>query len=449
VRVADVPETAEALAWSPDGRSLAAYTFSELVKVFGEDGGPPRVIGGFEAPSSAGKIFFSGRGDALVAQLPLKPEIRVVSFPEGKEVRRLGADLLGWPPNFGDWSAHPDGILFWPRDTGWFPAMTPHKAPGTWRLWPWDGGALRELGRSSGELTVATDRDHRWLALTRGNKVYLRPHEGPLGTPEREVASFKPLPFPPWLDMSPDGGRLAVVDEPDHVTVWPLAPGAARRARRLALGIPSAGYFSLAWDDRGTRLVGRDVQGEAVLLWDLEGPPDAGPLRLLRPDGGNAQKAFHPRGGWLAVADTELALWAVAQPWVRVLGGHASGGVVHELAFTPDSRWLVSCGADMVRRSPLDAAAGEAAAIENLGSELTVCYGLAISPDGSQVLRGAGGVKLVNLHGHKSAVTAVALSPDGKWVASACGPEIRLWPMPDLAKTPPHALPYRDHRPRA
>jgi WD40 repeat protein len=46
------------------------------------------------------------------------------------------------------------------------------------------------------------------------------------------------------------------------------------------------------------------------------------------------------------------------------------------------------------------------------------------------------------LLGHSGSVSAVAISPDGKWVASASGAEIFLWPMPDLSKTPLHTLPH-------
>jgi len=45
------------------------------------------------------------------------------------------------------------------------------------------------------------------------------------------------------------------------------------------------------------------------------------------------------------------------------------------------------------------------------------------------------------LLGHDGAVTSVAFSPDGRWIASASSNELLLWPMPDLSKPPFHTLP--------
>jgi WD40 repeat protein len=386
-----VPNGALTASWSPDGRWLAAYTFSENVLVFGEDGGPPRAIGGFTTPSSVAKVFFSPEGDALVAQVPLGEAARVVSFPEGKEVRRLGPELLGAPLGYGEWTPHPDGILFWPPGSSWFPNKTARDAPGTWRLWPWDGGPPRPLGVAPGDRFFATDREHRWLALTRGDRVYLRPLAGALDAPLREVASFKPTSFFPLLSMSPAGNRLVVIDEEDHVAVWPLDPTAAARPRRLELSYWT-GDLALSWDDAGSRLVGQEPGTKALMVWDLDGPPDAAPL-VLRRTGVRAHgiARFHPGGGRLFDPSGDLtALWAVSQPRVRVL--RVPSPVV-QLAFTPDARWLLSCGAggDGARR-PLDAAAGDR-------GPLPMCSGLAVSPDGLHLLHGFIGVRLDVLAG--------------------------------------------------
>ncbi len=47
------------------------------------------------------------------------------------------------------------------------------------------------------------------------------------------------------------------------------------------------------------------------------------------------------------------------------------------------------------------------------------------------------------LVGHEGSVQGIAISPDGRWVAtSAEDNSLRLWPMPDLSKAPLHTLPH-------
>jgi WD40 repeat protein len=45
------------------------------------------------------------------------------------------------------------------------------------------------------------------------------------------------------------------------------------------------------------------------------------------------------------------------------------------------------------------------------------------------------------LLGHPDMISAVAVSPDARWVASAGSGSLVLWPLPDVAKTPLHTLP--------
>ncbi len=147
---------------------------------------------------------------------------------------------------------------------------------------------------------------------------------------------------------------------------------------------PPISRFSRFSFDSGGRQLAWATTAEGTVLLQLDGPPDASPLLLRRADVVySGQSAFTADGLWLATADNEsLSVWPLTMPYARVMNGHTEGPM-ESLAFSSDSRYLVSCARDGARVWPLAAGMGAQHGID-IGSDY-MCYGAAVSPDGRQV----------------------------------------------------------------
>jgi WD40 repeat protein len=138
--------------------------------------------------------------------------------------------------------------------------------------------------------------------------------------------------------------------------------------------------------------------------------------------------------------------------WIWRLPGDVSG----ETAISADGRRLAAAATEADRKPVaehgvvlVDLESGPPRPLHAHGRAVTA---VALDATGRTVVTGDGeGVLRVGpweggephrLCCHAGAVRVVAVSPDRKWIASASGKEIRLWPMPDVTKPPLHTLPH-------
>ncbi len=165
----------------------------------------------------------------------------------------------------------------------------------------------------------------------------------------------------------------------------------------------------------GGRLLSSGTAG--LRRWD----PETGRNEVLHPSSCGPMDASAD-GRWVAVACKPVEPGKLAQ--------------AAELALPP------------LRLQLLDVATGASRSIESHGTDIR---SLAISPAGDFVATGdsSGVVRLGRTDGSEphflvgpGQVEGLAFSPDGQWLASTSGNDIRVWPMPDLSRPPLHTLPY-------
>jgi WD40 repeat protein len=238
------------------------------------------------------------------------------------------------------------------------------------------------------------------------------------------------------LTSSPDRSRVAAGLRNGSVVVWDVKSGVPLFHPLQASGEPR----SIAFSHDG-RLVAVGSTDGTVVVWDAEN----GEQKAWTRDHTGAVRAlsYSPDGTWLASGGEDNLI--VIQP--ATLDGEptelkAHTDWVNTLAFTPDSSTLISgagrtTGESTDRRilqwpvtSPTD--------VKELGQHRQAVRALAVSPDGRH-LASAGSDKLVAiwdlatgarrvLAGHTQRLYAVAFSPDGTLVASGGRDyDIRIW----------------------
>jgi WD40 repeat protein len=373
--------TADAVAFSPDGRTLAfASSQAELGEIVLWDARRRRVrrtlIGGHEGGVAALALGPDGR--TLVSAGSDDAQILAWSLASGPSSPKLLTDEHG----ASSIAFSPDGRT----------VATAGDDGGTVELWDAHRHVrIRGLTGNFGLVdAVSFSPDGRTLAASGSDRavaLFDAPSRLPVGH----------LGFVNSLAFSPDGRTLATAGDDNDVVLWDVTT----RTPRATLRGHSDQVTGVAFAPDG-RTLASAAQDGTVLLWDAK---EAKRLRVPAFTARDVFKmAFSPTAPVLALAGTggAVTLWDSSR-WVRlaVLRGHTDR--VNTIAFTPDGRRLASGGMD----------------------------GLVIVWDV------ASGAPLMKLAAHSDSVNRVAFSPDGRALASAGDDGVALvW---DVARGTPTA----------
>ena len=474
-------ERIPAAALSPDGSEMTIASGEELFGyAFGRPRSAPLRLG--RSPSKIEYVAYNPGGDRL-ATAHTDGAVRLWDLHG-----RAASQLREWPnPRKGGCNQ----VVFEPSGAA-VAAVLDDGATILWSLDDVPGSEPLVLSVSGSRgIELSFHPDGRWLAAANMSVVSLWPIE--LGRHPLVLRGHSGQVED--LAFAPDGSWLASIANDGTVRRWPMAAEAGDPPRVLH-----------DWGHRVERMIGSlamSPDGEFVVTTAGEDVARMAPVDGSAPStlGGFEQRVFRVaigQQGRLVAVPGRSGDRLVVRVWDREAGSVTDVGVGHggsslfdwwaDLAFRRDGRVLVAFkgrlllldpatgekatlaegeifeitsarGGDVVLSRPdvdrlgvttiRDLEAGTEIRLESHGSRVT---SIALDREGTIAVTGSrDGIVRVGpatggephwLVGPRGDIESVAVSPDGRWIASGhADGAIRLWPMPDLTRPPLHDLP--------
>ncbi|QES46522.1 hypothetical protein DEJ50_00255 [Streptomyces venezuelae] len=411
-RLSGHDQAVDAVAFSPDGKTLATGSFDNTARLW---------------DVATGKTRHTLKGHT--------DQVYTVAFsPDGSLLATGGRDADVWlwkvatGERFATLSGHESGVTsvaFAPD--GKTLAASSHDTVHLWDLEARKAGAVLR-GHTNLVTSVAFSRDGKTLATGSGDNTARLWDVETGGT--RRILDQHAAPVNA-VAFRPDGKALATAFNDAVVLVWDVDTG---KSGPEIVTVTESVVFSP--DGRTLATGGSGYQGDySVTLWD---PSTAAPISSLTGHSDQVLRtAFSPDGKTLASVgrDHTVRLWDVNRTQAgTTLTGHTD--LVSSVAFSRDGKTVSTGSADHTARL-WDVGTGKSR--PPLRGHSDQVSAVTFSPDGA-TLATAGfdatarlwdvekGTTRHILEGHEGTVNGVAFSPDGETVATAGSDRtVRLW----------------------
>jgi WD40 repeat protein len=411
------------IAWSPDGKWIAAGCDEKTVRMWKEDGTPGSIMKGHKQRPYC--VEFSPDGLWLASACR-------DSQRGDKSVRLWRLD--GSPGPILDDFAAPVTSISWAPDSHHLVAGIADRTVRVWAIdaptgSPTPTGPLLKCSEGNESPRVYWSPNGKWIACTSGAYIDFWQPDG------TDAGKMKVDRQPFQVTWSDDGSRFIWRVHTDWGRRWLISYAPEKRGSvgyPHAMDFPDAGSLTEHFTSPdGNRVC--SIEGTTVKWYSAGGKLEQANRRAWVPsvDSYDAITSWSPDGQSLATIrkDRVARLWRSDGMPGRVLG--ADAGLQGDIAWSPDSQWLASGARGLAFQlwSP-EGTAGKFAKAD------LKPHGICFSPSGDQIAvrLEKSGIRVWSLHDLKSRILGanegrkIAWSPDGQWIAAPCASvAVRLW----------------------